>query len=121
MDAQPPHTTDSPPTTGLPGRSERGEPLGRGRSTVSRANDTRLQRAVAIKQVELALGDEETDRARTRAMREAQAAARLNDPAVVTVYDVVEEDGSIWLVMELVEAPSLAQLVEAAPLAPPRA
>src|SRR5262245_44342633 len=121
MDAQP-HTTDLPPTTTrLAGRYELGDPLGRGRSTVFRATDTRLQRAVAIKQVELALGDEETDRARTRAMREAQAAARLNDPAVVTVYDVVEQDGAIWLVMELVEAPSLAQLVEAAPLPHPRA
>jgi len=124
MDAQPPHTTDSPPTTTttrLAGRYELGEPLGRGRSTVFRASDTRLQRDVAIKQVELALGDEDSDRARTRAMREAQAAARLNDPAVVTVYDVVEQDGAIWLVMELVEAPSLAQLVEAAPLTHPRA
>ena len=48
---------------------------------------------------------------RARALREAQASARLNNPATVTVYDVIEESGAIWLVMELVDGPNLAQLV----------
>ncbi len=118
MDAQPntgPNTTTSSatslPAERLAGRYELGEPLGKGRSTVYRATDVRLQRPVAVKRVEIAAGQEDAERVRSRAMREAQAAARLNNPSVVTVYDVVEEGGSIWLVMELVEAPSLAQIV----------
>jgi eukaryotic-like serine/threonine-protein kinase len=95
----------------LAGRYWLGEPLGRGRSTVFRAIDTRLDRRVAVKQVELVAGQEDVERVRSRALREAQAAARLNNPRVVTVFDVVEEAGSIWLVMELVDAPSLAQVV----------
>jgi eukaryotic-like serine/threonine-protein kinase len=110
MDAQPDASTP-PVTDRLAGRYALGEPLGRGRSTVYRATDVRLQRPVAVKRVELAAGQEDAERVRSRALREAQAAARLNNPSVVTVYDVVEEDGSIWLVMELVEAPSLAQVV----------
>ena len=95
----------------LAGRYALGEPLGRGRSTVYRATDTRLERRVAVKQVELLAGQEDAERVRQRALREAQAAARLNNPCVVTVFDVVEEAGSIWLVMELVDAPSLSQVV----------
>jgi serine/threonine protein kinase len=125
MDAQPdiqPDTTGSPATQRLAGRYELGEPLGKGRSTVYRATDVRLQRPVAVKQVVLAAGQEDAERVRSRAMREAHAAARLNNPSVVTVYDVVEESGSIWLVMELVEAPSLAQIVaEEGPLSHDRA
>ena len=125
MDAQPdiqPDTPGSPATQRLAGRYELGEPLGKGRSTVYRASDVRLQRPVAVKQVVLAAGQEDAERVRSRAMREAQAAARLNNPSVVTVYDVVEAAGSIWLVMELVEAPSLAQIVaEEGPLSHDRA
>jgi len=86
-------------------------PIGRGRSTVYRGTDTRLGRAVALKEVRLANDDESHERVRSRALREARAAARLSNPSVVTVYDVIEEEGSIWLVMELVDAPSLSQLV----------
>ncbi len=95
----------------LADRYELGDALGQGRSTVYRAVDTRLRRTVAIKKVELLAGHEDADHVRTRALREAQASARLNNPAVVSVYDVVEESGSIWLVMELVDGPSLAQIV----------
>jgi tRNA A-37 threonylcarbamoyl transferase component Bud32 len=86
-------------------------PIGQGRSTVYRGTDTRLGRPVALKEVRLHSDDESHERVRRRALREARAAARLSNPSVVTVYDVVEEDGSIWLVMELVDAPSLSQLV----------
>jgi eukaryotic-like serine/threonine-protein kinase len=121
MDAQP-DTSTSPPTHRLADRYELGGPLGRGRSTVYRATDVRLQRPVAVKQVEIAAGQEDAERVRSRALREAQTSARLNNPSVVTVYDMVEEDGSIWLVMELVEAPSLAQVVaDEGPVSHPRA
>jgi eukaryotic-like serine/threonine-protein kinase len=92
-------------------RYELGDALGQGRSTVYRAVDGRLRRQVAIKRVELLAGQEDAEQVRTRALREAQASARLNNPSVVTVYDVVEESGAIWLVMELVDGPSLAQVV----------
>jgi hypothetical protein len=92
-------------------RYELGDPLGHGRSTVYRATDTRLRRRVAIKRVELLAGQEDVEAVRSRALREAQASARLNNPATVAVYDVVEESGAIWLVMELVDGPSLAQVV----------
>jgi hypothetical protein len=95
----------------LADRNELGDPLGHGRSTVYRATDTRLRRRVAIKRVELVAGQEEAEAVRARALREAQASARLNNPATVAVYDVVEETGAIWLVMELVDGPSLSQLV----------
>jgi hypothetical protein len=110
MDAQRKASTSTTPAR-VAGRYLLGEPLGHGRSTVFRAIDTRLDRRVAVKQVELLAGQEDVERVRSRALREAQAAARLNNPRVVTVFDVVEEAGSIWLVMELVDAPSLAQVV----------
>ena len=95
----------------LADRYELGDPLGHGRSTVYVATDSRLRRRVAIKRVELLAGQEDAEAVRARALREAQASARLNNPATVAVYDVVEESGAIWLVMELVDGPSLAQLV----------
>jgi hypothetical protein len=109
--AVPPQTSTPGAPALLAGRYRLGDPLGRGRSTVYRATDERLQREVAVKAVDLLAGQEDAERARTRALREAQAAARLNNPHAVTVYDVIEESGAIWLVMELVEAPSLAQVV----------
>ena len=45
-----------------------------------------------------------------RALREAQAAARLNHPGIVTLYEMGEEDGNALLVTELVEGATLAQL-----------
>ena len=95
----------------LADRYELGDALGHGRSTVYRATDSRLRRQVAIKRVELLAGQEDAESVRARALREAQASARLNNPSTVAVYDVVEESGAIWLVMELVDGPSLAQLV----------
>ena len=87
-----------------------GEAIGQGRSTVYRGEDLRLRRHVAVKQIRLDMSPEPGD-TRARAMREAQAAARLSNPRAVTVFDVVEERGSIWLVMELVDVPSLAEMV----------
>ena len=84
-----------------------------GMGTVWRAADTLLRRDVAIKEVILPPGLAPTDRDSMyeRTMREARAAAALQHPAVVQVYDVVHENGRPWIVMELLEARSLADMV----------
>jgi eukaryotic-like serine/threonine-protein kinase len=103
------------------GRYVLGGPLGRGgMGTVWRADDLLLGRPVAVKEVELPDGPPGTPGAlRERALREARAAARLNHPGAVTLHDVVEADGRLFLVMELVEAPTLRDLVERSGPLPP--
>jgi tRNA A-37 threonylcarbamoyl transferase component Bud32 len=85
--------------------------LGRGgMGVVWRAQDQVIGRQVAVK--ELRLPDAESAAIFSeRALREVRTGGRLNDPAVVTVYDVVTDGGTTFIVMELVEAPSLADLV----------
>jgi serine/threonine protein kinase len=97
------------------GRYAVGEVLGRGgMGTVWLATDTVLHRRVALKEVTFSihLTDEEREILRERTMREARAAARLDHPCVTHVFDVVEEDGRPWLVMEHVAARSLQEIVE---------
>ncbi len=69
---------------------------------VWRGRDELLHRDVAVKQVQItALTlQAEAEVAYQRTLREARTAARLSHPAVVTVFDVVEEDGSPWIIME---------------------
>jgi hypothetical protein len=89
-------------------------PLGRGgMGVVWRAQDAVLGREVAVKEVVFppTMPDEERRRAQARVMREARAAARLNHPSAVTLYDVVQDHGGTFIVMELVDAPTLADLV----------
>jgi hypothetical protein len=73
-----------------------------GMGTVYRAFDQRLQREVAVKEVDAA--DPE------RVLREAQAAARLNHPGIVTLYEIGELDGRAILVSELVPGRTLSRL-----------
>ena len=92
-----------------------------GMGTVWRAEDIVLGREVAIKEVTFPNGvsDEEREVLRERTRREARAAARLDHPSAVTVYDVVEEDDTPYLVMELVEARTLADVIRTdGPLTP---
>lgn len=102
--------TDPPAPRTSVGRYElRGE-LGSGAmGTVWRAHDTRLNREVAVKEVHLPhdMPPRERERARARMIREAQAAARVSHPSVVTVHDVLEVDGVPFIVMELLEGESL--------------
>src|SRR5512136_2938427 len=79
--------------------------LGRGgMGVVYRAHDTLLDRDVAVKVLSRSvLGAE----GRARLLREAQAAARLNHPNIVSVYDVGEANDVPFVVMELVEGESL--------------
>jgi serine/threonine protein kinase len=92
-----------------------------GMGTVWRAADTLLRRDVAIKEVILppGLAPSDRDAMYERTMREARAAAALQHPAVVQVYDVVHENGRPWIVMELLDARSLADMViEDGPVSP---
>jgi membrane-anchored mycosin MYCP len=77
------------------------------------AEDRTLGRHVAIKELRLPPDVAPRDRVmfETRILREARAAGRLSDPGVVTVYDVLHDDGDAYIVMELIEAPTLSDLV----------
>jgi eukaryotic-like serine/threonine-protein kinase len=73
-----------------------------GMGTVYRAFDERLQRHVAVKEI--------TAPDAARVVREAQAAARLNHPGIVTLYELGSQDDRAILVSELVEGGTLAEL-----------
>jgi serine/threonine protein kinase len=109
----------------IAGRYRLEAPIGRGAmGVVWRARDQLLDRDVALKEVQIAetLTDEERANAYQRTLREAKTAARLNHPGVVTVYDVAEDRGAPWIVMQLVSAQSLDQVLAASgPLSPRRA
>ncbi len=92
-----------------------------GMGTVWRATDTLLRRDVAVKEVAPPPGVSaaERDAMYQRMMREARAAAMISHPSVVKVYDAVTDGGRPWIVMELLDARSLADIVvEDGPLAP---
>ncbi|MFC4910310.1 serine/threonine-protein kinase [Actinomadura gamaensis] len=93
-----------------------------GMGTVWQAHDEVLGRDVAVKEVILPHGltDEERSVQYKRTFREARTAARLGHPGVVTVYDVVEEDGRPWIVMELIHARSLDQVIKQEGALPPK-
>ncbi|GLZ32212.1 serine/threonine protein kinase [Lentzea sp. NBRC 105346] len=88
--------------------------LGRGAmGVVWRAEDQLLRRTLAIKELlpQPGTSDEERRVAEERVLREARSAAKLNDPAVVTVHDVLIEGDRTYLVMELVDAVNLSTLI----------
>ncbi|WP_067490331.1 serine/threonine-protein kinase [Actinomadura hibisca] len=108
----------------IAGRYELLELLGRGgMGAVWRARDRTLDREVAVKEVTLPRGldAEQVERVHARTFREARSAARLDHPGIVTVHDVVEEDGRPWIVMRLVRAPALDDVLRrGGPLPPAR-
>ena len=97
-------------------------PIGQGAmGIVWRGRDELLARDVAVKEVQISAHASavDADAIYQRTLREARTAARLKHPSVVTVYDVVEEGGSLWIIMELVEARSLDRVItEDGPLPP---
>jgi len=101
-----PFPTTLPLTTTVAGRYRLLGELGRGGfGTVYRALDLALGREVALKRLHSASPHE-----RGRVPREALAAARLNHPAIATLYELLSDDGGYLLVYELVEGRPLAAL-----------
>jgi serine/threonine-protein kinase len=77
---------------------------------VYRVRDLQLEREVALKVLHPTLTQDPEVVERFR--REAQLAARLSHPNIVNIYDIAGRFGLIWYTMELIDGPSLAQLVE---------
>ncbi|AJE42077.1 serine/threonine-protein kinase [Streptomyces nodosus] len=98
----------------LAGRYRLGDVLGRGgMGTVWRAKDETLGRTVAVKELRFpsSIDADEKRRLITRTLREAKAIARIRNNGAVTVFDVVQEDDRPWIVMELIEGKSLAEVI----------
>ena len=92
-----------------------GELLGEGgMGTVYRGFHELLQRPVALKR--LRPDQSASYLARRRFLHEAQAAARLNHPAVVQIYDIFEHRGDDWIAMELVDGVPLSEVCRGAAL-----
>src|SRR5215475_983172 len=83
-------------------------PLGSGgMGEVYRAHDTRLERDVAIKVLPTNLSSDPS--LRQRLEREAKAVSKLSHPHICTLYDIGHQDGTDFIVMELVEGRTLEQ------------
>jgi serine/threonine-protein kinase len=95
--------------------------LGRGgMATVDLARDLELGRRVAVKRLYASLAGD--DVFQTRFLREARMAAALSHPNLVAVYDVGEDDGLPYIVMEYVEGETLAEVMaRTGPMQPDRA
>jgi serine/threonine protein kinase len=116
------NTSDTYRTIG--GRYRLDRSIGQGgMGTVWQGHDELLGREVAVKEVRFPpeLGEREIADLRERTLREARATARLSHPNVITTYDVVEEDGRPWIVMELLKTRSLSEVLrDEGPLPPHR-
>jgi len=93
------------------GRYEILEKLGEGAmGVVYRARDSAIGRIVALKMLSAEVGAEEE--LHQRFQREAEAIGRLNHPNVVTVYDLGQHDGQLYMAMELLEGEDLRSLID---------
>src|SRR5215216_1663044 len=85
-----------------------------GMGVVYRAEDTKLNRTVAIKALSADLiGDE---KARTRFLREARTASAIDHPNICTVYEVNEVDNLLFFVMQYIEGKTLKKFIGGRPL-----
>src|SRR5262245_15766037 len=86
------------------------EQIGRGgMGIVFKAHDPTLDRLVALKVMSTDI--EITDELRARFFREAQACAQLSHPSIITIYSMGDDDGRLYIVMELLEGQELRQLI----------
>src|SRR3954447_18925445 len=91
-----------------------------GMGVVWRGYDELLQRPVAVKELHFPVDVDgaERDRLAERTLREARAVAKVDDPSAVRVFDIVEQDGRPWIVMEYLDGCTLTDLLrERGPLA----
>ncbi len=84
-----------------------------GMGVVYAARDEKLQRPVALTTMSLLAHDET---ARKRFWREARAAAAVNHPNICQIYEIGEDDGVLFIAMELLEGTPLSERLKAAPL-----
>ncbi len=105
----------------LEGRYRIGSRIARGgMASVYEATDLRLDRTIAVKVMHPGLGDD--DEFAARFVSEARAAARLSHPNVVSVFDQGNDDGTVFLAMELIPGHTLRDTIgKEAPLSPARA
>src|SRR5579862_6388116 len=90
-----------------------------GMGEIYKAQDTRLNRFVAIKVLSHG-GGEDADR-RRRFIQEAQAASALNHPNIITIHDIVSEPDAEFMVMEFVSGKTLLDLIPKGGLRVPQA
>ena len=107
-------TASEPNGPGRPERIGRYELLDRigkgGMGVVYRARDTQLDRLVALKMIVTELAEE--SETRERFIREARAAADLNHPNIIKIYDFGEQSGRAYIAMELLAGRNLVQVLE---------
>src|SRR5262249_26857013 len=93
------------------------EELGQGgMGVVYRATQMSLKRMVAVKV--LRGGEFATEVTKQRFRREAETAARLSHPNIVSIYEISEHEGQGYFSMELIEGQSLEELAREAPMPP---
>src|SRR6516165_10830998 len=90
-------------------------PLGAGgMGVVYRARDTRLEREVAIKVLPEQYAQDHT--ALARFQREARAVASLSHPNILSIFDIGNEQGTVYAVMELLEGQTLGRRLKSGPM-----